>query len=92
MKFPFDELPNTAAITCCHILDENMPVLYVSHDEDDGMWQFLCGKSHDVSEARVVSLNSVFVLDNSIEKLAKMPCGYVAERENIKSEWVVKKR
>ncbi len=31
MKFPFVELPNTAVITCCHILEDNMPILYVSH-------------------------------------------------------------
>lgn len=92
MRFPFDELPNTAAITCCHILNEGLPILYVSHDEDDGMWQFLCGKSHDVSEARIVSLYSIFALDNSIEPLAKMPCGYVAERRSMESEWIIKKR
>ena len=44
MKFPFYDAPNTATITCCHILENGEPILYVSHDEDDGMWQFLCGK------------------------------------------------
>lgn len=45
MEIPSDELPNTATITCRHIIDGSLPILYVSHDEDDGMWQFLCGKS-----------------------------------------------
>ena len=40
MKFPFSDAPNTACFTCCHVLDENKPILYVSHDED-GYWQFL---------------------------------------------------
>ena len=39
MKFPFYDAPNTATITCCHILENREPILYVSHDEDDGMWQ-----------------------------------------------------
>lgn len=44
MKFPFHDVPNTAVITCSHITENKAPVLYVSYDEDDGMWQFLCGK------------------------------------------------
>lgn len=45
MKFPFSDAPNTACFTCCHVLEENKPILYVSHDED-GYWQFLCGGNH----------------------------------------------
>ena len=33
MKFPFYDAPNTATITCCHILENGEPILYVSHDE-----------------------------------------------------------
>ena len=40
-KFPFSDAPNTACFTCCHVLEENKPILYVSYDED-GYWQFLC--------------------------------------------------
>ena len=36
LSFPFDDQQNTACIVCCHIL-EGHPILYVSHDEDDGM-------------------------------------------------------
>lgn len=42
MKFPFSDTPNTACFTCRHVLEENRPIRYVSHDED-GYWQFLCG-------------------------------------------------
>ena len=42
------------------ILENGEPILYVSHDEDDGMWQFLCGKAHETDEAKLVSLKSVF--------------------------------
>ena len=76
MKFPFYDAPNTATITCCHILENGEPILYVSHDEDDGMWQFLCGKAHETDEAKLVSLKSVFDLDNSVGILKDMPCGY----------------
>ena len=56
-KFPFSDAPNTACFTCCHVLEENKPILYVSHDED-GYWQFLCGGNHKEEDARVVSFTS----------------------------------
>ena len=35
--FPFDGDPHTACIVCRHVLDNNEPITYISHDED-GMW------------------------------------------------------
>lgn len=81
-----------STITCCHILENGEPILYVSHDEDDGMWQFLCGKAHETDEAKLVSLKSVFDLDNSVGILKDMPCGYYAERKAQDDEWSVRKR
>ena len=92
MDYLFYDAPNTAAIVCCHIIDDGKPVLYVSHDEDDGMWQFLCGSAHETAEARLVSLKSVFDLDHSVGVLKDMPCGCYAERKTQKDNWIVKKR
>ena len=52
MEFPFYDAPNTATIICCHIINGEEPILFVSHDEDDGMWQFLCGKAHETDDAK----------------------------------------
>ncbi len=87
--FPFYDAPNTATIICCHILDGKAPILYASHDEDDGMWQFLCGKSHNPNEARLVSLKSVFDYDNSIGALCDIPCGSRAERKSPDDDWII---
>ncbi len=92
MKSPFYDEPNTAAITCCHIIENGAPILYVSHDEDDGMWQFLCGKTHEIAEAKIVSLKSVFDLDRSVEDLKGMPCGCYAERISQDDDWIIRKR
>ena len=92
MKFPFREPENTAVITCCHIIENGADILYVSHDAEDGMWQFLCGGTHTQEQARVVSLNEIFTLDNTISELASMPCGYIAERKNKNSKWKIKKK
>ena len=91
MEFPFEDAPNTIAITCCHVIEENEPILYVSRDEEDGMWQFLCGKQHKESEAKIVSLYSIYKKDNTVGALVQMPCGYYAEREDVEAEWVIKK-
>ena len=92
MKFPFNEAPNTMAIICAHILEQGGDILYVSHDQDDGMWQFLCGKSHEINDAKLVALKEIFALDNSISKIADMPCGYTATRKNATSKWKIQKK
>ena len=92
MKFPFDDAPNTMAIICSHILKNGENILYVSHDEDDGIWQFLCGKSHKINDVKLVALEEVFTLDNSISKIADMPCGYIATRKSATSEWKIQRK
>lgn len=91
MEFPFYDAPDTVAIICCHIMEKEAPVLSVSHDEEDGIWQFLCGKPHGIDEAKLVSLKWVFELDNSIGVLRDMPCGCYAERKAPGDEWVIRK-
>ena len=87
-RFPFREAADTAAITCCHVLD-GAPVLRVTHDAEDGMWQFLCGGSHEESEARVIALKEACDLDASLCRLAKMPCGCVAQRSGRGAQWQI---
>lgn len=92
MRFPFNEPPNTAVITCCHIIDDGADILYVSHDDEDGAWQFLCGNTHYTNEARVASLDELFKLDNSMAELSSTPCDCIAERSNRYSDWSIHKR
>ena len=86
--FPFRDKPNTAVFTCVHVLNRERPILRVTHDED-GDWQFLCGAPHGVDEARVIALDEADDLDPSVGKLAKMDCGYSADRPDEHSDWVV---
>ena len=44
----------TVAILCSHVINRDESILFVSHDEDDGMWQFLCGKTHEVEDDKLV--------------------------------------
>ena len=70
-KFPFADDLRTACFTCFHVLEEDKPILYVSHDED-GYWQFLCGKEHHQEEARIVSLVTILSIDESVGNLANL--------------------
>ena len=89
-KYPFAETADTACIICKHIINGEQPILFVSHDEDDGMWQFLCGGSHETEDAKVAALGEVFEFDSSIGELAEMPCGYYATRDKADCDWVIK--
>ena len=87
MKFPFQEAPNTACLVCKHVLNKEKPILYVSHDAHDGMWQFLCGGDHAEEDGKIVSLYSAYMLDDTVGQLVDMPCGYYAERISEKEDW-----
>lgn len=92
MRLFFNKRDKTAVLTCCHITEQNSDILYVSHDGEDGMWQFLCGKSHTPDQGRIVSLSEIITLDKSVKKILFMPCGYFAERSNKKAKWSIKKK
>ena len=89
-KFPFSDAPNTACFTCCHGLEENKPILYVSYDED-GYWQFLCGGNHKEEDARVVSLVSILNIDETMGDLVELDYGECAEAESVTSDWIVRR-
>ena len=86
-KFPFEDKPNTASITCVHILDEKKPILYVSHDADDGCWQFLCGKNHSIKDSKVVAIEEIYKIDKSIKEIANLEYGKIAYRKDKNSKW-----
>lgn len=89
IDFPFSDTPDTACFTCCHVLNGNKPILYVSHDED-GYWQFLCGGRHTQADAKIVSLAEILKIDSSMAALAELNYGEFAEAADAESDWVVK--
>ena len=92
MRYPFQDEPNTACIVCKHVLCEKKPILYASHDEEDGCWQFMCGEEHVFPEdARVIALAEAWELDASISQVADMPCGNFAVRESESSAWRIER-
>ena len=85
--WPFEDPENVAVMTVRQIIDDGRPILRVSHDVDDGMWQFLTGGTVRMDDALVVSLRSVYRLDPSIGELADLPLGWTAERSAPEVPW-----
>ena len=84
--WPFEDPPNTAAITTRQVL-EGAPILLVTHDADDGGWQFLCGTSDDPADGRVVGLGRMLTRDPSLGELADLPEGWRAWRASAGQHW-----
>jgi hypothetical protein len=74
-------------ITLKRIIREGQPILFVTHDEDDGGWQFLDAGAVAVEDAMVVGLGRIVTLDPSIYELADLPLGWKAWRKTRNDPW-----
>ncbi|WP_337100108.1 hypothetical protein [Paenibacillus sp. YIM B09110] len=87
MNWLFKDPPNVAVITTTKIVNMGFPILHVSHDEDDGMWQFHDGSELNVEDGRVVSLQEIVAIDPGLMELHDLPEGWIAWRNNTGEEW-----
>jgi hypothetical protein len=88
-SWPFSDSPNLAVIVDRAILFRGKWVGYVSHDIDDGCWQFHTGEGGAIEpqEAAVVCLGDMLELDPTLSELADLPLGWSAWRQSINSPW-----
>ena len=86
-KWPFPDARNTAVFTTRQIIEEGKPILLVTHDQDDGAWQFHTRKTVPAFEAKVVALDEIIFCDPSIVELADLPLGWSAVRDSKTSPW-----
>ena len=86
-EWPFSDPPDAATLTLRQITDHGKPILHVSHDADDGMWQFLDGDEVSMDDAVVVLLENVVALDPTVADLADLPIGWQATRISVSEPW-----
>ena len=84
--WPFENGPKTAVITTRQIL-EGAPVLSVSHDADDGSWQFMPGTTVTSDDARIVGLGEMCKRDPTLRELGDLPEGWRATRARPGGSW-----
>ncbi len=88
----FNEPLNTAVFTTVHVMKEQSPIVWVSH-ELDGDWQFMGNEPIEdyIKIAMVVCLEEIIKVDKSVLKVADLPMGYCATRETRSDKWLVAK-
>ena len=69
-----------------------VPILLVSHDEDDHGWQFLNGTIEtSMANVSVVSLEQIVKSDPSVLEIADLPVGWRASRKAVGTKWIREK-
>jgi hypothetical protein len=86
-KWPFADPENLAIFTLKRIVSGGSSILFVSHDEDDGGWQFLDGAEVVIKESALVCLHHIVELDPSLVELADLPIGWSANRSSPGVPW-----
>jgi hypothetical protein len=86
MAKQFEDAPTTACITTVKVL-AGAPILLVTHDEDGGDWQFLCGTTNAPADGRIVCLADMVARDPTLLDVADLPLGWRADRERVGGEW-----
>ena len=74
-------------ITLRQILDAREPVLHVSHDSQDGAWQFLGWEAPSVEDGVVACIEHLIEADHSLNELHDLPRGWHAWRESRDEPW-----
>lgn len=87
INWPFADPRNTAVITLKSITMGGSPILRVTHDAEDGMWQFLDGSTVSEDNSSVVSLEDITRIDPSVMELADLPLGGAAWRSTTNEPW-----
>jgi len=67
-------------------------VTFVSHDAEDGAWQFLGDSMSDGGGPVISCLHHPIDRDPSLAELADLPLGWYAERGKVGEPWIRKKR
>ena len=88
----FETPHDTAVFTTKFVLDDNKTITYVTHELKDGAWQFFSDDSFDNFEevAKIVGLQEIFDMDESLLKIADLPLGFYATRKDKFDNWTIK--
>jgi hypothetical protein len=89
VEWPFDQPKNCAVYTIRQILDGVNPIQAVYHDLEDDGWQFLSNIEISMDDAKLVSLEEVTKIDQSIFEVAHLKPGYNARRNAVGDKWTI---
>lgn len=89
----FEDTLNTAVFTTKFVVKDGKDITYVTHDSEDGAWQFFSNDDFDNYEevAMLVSLDEIIKIDKTVIEIADLPLGYFATRKTTKDGWMINK-
>jgi hypothetical protein len=91
-KWRFPDPPHTGVYLSQAVHNGTEPVTYVSHDVEDGAWQFLGDSMADGGGPVLSCFHHPVDSDPSLVELADLPQGWYAERSKVGQPWVRRKR
>ena len=86
-SWPFQDPENAAVFTTKRIVKDRKPVLLVTHDAEDGAWQFHSGDIARDEDAMIIALSEMVEIDSTITQLADLPIGWEASRNSALDPW-----
>ncbi|TRX15894.1 DUF2185 domain-containing protein [Flavobacterium franklandianum] len=90
-KKEFKDPLNTAVFTTKYVIEENKDITYVTHELEDGSWQFFSDdKFEDFTKvALLVSIENIIKRDKTVLEIADLPLGCYAKRKNRTEKWEI---
>ena len=86
----FIDSPHSEAFLSEKVDKGTEPITFVSHDAEDGAWQFL-GDSTFEGRGVLVCLHHPIDRDPTLTELADQPVGWYAERDAVGEKWIRRK-
>ena len=84
----FPDPPHTGVFLSETVHNGTEPVTYVSHDSEDGAWQFMGDTMRDGGGPVISCFHHPIDRDPSLAELADLPLGWYAERPKVGEPWV----
>lgn len=86
-------LIDTAVFTTKYVIEDKRTIILVTHDIEDGAWQFFSDDSLDNFEevAKIVGFQELINMDDSLLQIVDMPLGYSATRKDEFDNWKIVK-
>lgn len=94
IKKDLEKSTDTAVFTTKFVLEDNKVVTYVTHEIEDGAWQFFSDDEFEEFEsvARIIGLNEIMDKDPTLKQLVDMEPGHIATRNHKEDKWTIKKK
>jgi hypothetical protein len=83
----FPDSPHSRVFLSKAVQEKKEPITYVSHDAEDGAWQFLGPKMSDGGKPVISCFHHPVDDDRSLEELTDLPLGWYATRDKPGDPW-----